>query len=197
MLQIVIPAYDKYWDEYSEHFVTIKEQHLQLEHSLISISKWEANWHKPFMSDTPKTNEELIDYIRCMTMNQGVDPLVYQYIPESELNKIQAYIDDDHTATWFNEERIKNQNGAKRRKEIITSEVIYYYMIALNIPVQFEKWHLGRLMTLIKVCNEKNKEMDNAKGNKKSRVNAKETANLAKKYHDMNAARKAALGTKG
>lgn len=196
MLQITIPAYDKYWDDVTEHFVNIKEQTLCLEHSLISISRWEAKWHKPFMSEAQKTNEELIDYIKCMTMNQGVDPLVYQYIPESELSKIQAYIDDDHTATWFNEERINRENK-RRRKEILTSEVIYYYMITLNIPVQFEKWHLGRLMTLIKVCNEKNKEMDQ-KASGKSKVNsAKNTSALAKKYHDMNAARRAQLGTKG
>lgn len=149
MLEITIPESD-YYDEAKERFVTSKRQTLKLEHSLVSLSKWESKWKKPFLSDKPKTWEETIDYVRCMTITQNVNPDAYYAIDESGLKKIQEYINDSMTATWFR----KDSNRPSRR--IITSEVIYSQMITLGIPVDFEKWHLNRLMTLIRVCSEEN-----------------------------------------
>lgn len=149
MLEITIPESD-YYDEAKERFVTSKRQTLKLEHSLVSLSKWESKWKKPFLSDKPKTWEETIDYVRCMTITQNVNPDSYYAIDESGLKKIQEYINDSMTATWFR----KDSNRPSRR--IITSEVIYSQMITLGIPVDFEKWHLNRLMTLIRVCSEEN-----------------------------------------
>lgn len=191
-LDIFIPAQEDFWDEENERFISTKSCTLTLRHSLISISEWESRWEIPFLSVNEKTNEQLIDYIKCMTVTQCVDPNVYLFIPVYELARIQAYIDDDHTATFFND----SKNGKKKpEKKILTSEVIYYYMITLGIPVQFEKWHLGRLMTLIKVCNELNKEQDPKY--KKRKLTVKEQQQLAIDYDAINERRKRELGTKG
>ena len=152
MLRITIPAIEK-WDESREEFVVTKEQTLQLEHSLVSISKWEAKWCKPFLSKNNMTAEETIDYIKCMTLTQNVSPDVYEGLTTEIVNKISEYINAPMTATWFSEA----QRGGKRgSSETVTSELIYYWMIALNIPSEYQKWHLNRLLTLIQVCNIKN-----------------------------------------
>lgn len=152
MLKLVIPASEK-WDEVNEEFVYIKEQVLQLEHSLISVSKWEAKWHKPFISDKGMTRAETLDYIRCMTLTQNVPIETYAAITDAMIEKINAYIDNPMTATWFNK---KDKKAGKRSTEAVTSELIYYWMISLGIPMECQKWHLNRLITLIKVCNIKN-----------------------------------------
>lgn len=149
MLQISIPA-QEYFDERTEEFINIKAYTLQLEHSLISISKWEAKWCKPFLGNEEKTEEETIDYIRCMTITQNVDPMAYNAIPESELEKVKAYMHAPMTATWFNDRDKKPPN-----RKVITSELVYYWMIANSVPIECEKWHFNRLMTLLRICGEK------------------------------------------
>lgn len=141
------------FDETTSRFITVKETELVLEHSLLSISKWEAKWKKPFLVDGAlDTNEKVIDYIKCMTITpQKPDPNIWMCLSEQNLKDIVDYINDSMTATWFKEDKKKKVN-----KEIMTSEVIYWEMIALNIPIEFQKWHLNRLMTLIRVCNAKN-----------------------------------------
>ena len=119
----------------------------------MSVSKWESRWCKPFLSNDPKTKEECDDYIRCMTLTQNVPQIVYKAIPDSVVEKVNDYIERPMTATWFRDD--KNRPGPKNR-EIVTAELIYYWMIALNIPFECQKWHLNRLLTLIRVCNEKN-----------------------------------------
>lgn len=150
MLQITIPKIELY-DERTEEFVSFKGQTLCLEHSLVSISKWESKWCKAFLSKTEKTHEETIDYIKCMTITQNVDPEVYNFLSHENIAKINEYIAAPMTATYITKEK-----GGKVNRETITSELIYYWMIALNIPDRFEKWHLNRLLTLIEVCNIKN-----------------------------------------
>lgn len=150
MLKIEIPKRD-FWDASKKEFIYIDATSISLEHSLVSISKWESKWHKPFYSKDKKTSEELIDYIKCMTISQNVDPLVYMALPESAINKIVEYMKDPMTATTVKE--LSNTPGSNK---VLTSEVIYYYMIAFNIPFECQKWHINRLMTLIKVCNAKN-----------------------------------------
>lgn len=139
------------FDEIRDEFITIKPATLQLEHSLISISKWEAKWEKPFLSTGDKTREEIIDYIKCMTITQNIDPNVYLCLTNEDIDKISNYIGAKMSATWFNERETK-----PGRKEVVTSEVIYYWMIAFNIPPEYQKWHLNRLMTLIRICSIKN-----------------------------------------
>jgi hypothetical protein len=151
MLRITIPEAE-YFDERTQTFITTKEQTLMLEHSLVSISKWESKWEKPFLSKDKKTTRETVDYIRCMTLTQNVDPNVYLAVNDDIVEQVSRYIDAPMTATWFNEDN--NKRGGSG--EVVTSEVIYYWMIALNIPPEYQKWHLNRLLTLIRVCNAKN-----------------------------------------
>lgn len=147
MLKITIPATELF-DEKTQTFITVKEQPLTLEHSLLSLSKWESKWHKPFLGKEAKTFEQQLDYIRCMTITQNVDPSAYYALTQEQLKKIDDYIQDPMTATWFND-----KNQPKSGKEVITAEIIYYWMKSLQIPFDCEKWHLNRLLTFIRVCN--------------------------------------------
>ena len=150
MLEITIPAIEL-WDEKSNEFVDIKEQPLRLEHSLVSLRKWESKWKKSFLSSKDLTDEEIIDYVRCMTLTQNVDPNIYKYLTNDNLEAIRSYISDPMTATTFTDDKTSKVN-----REILTWEVIYYWMIASNIPHEAEKWHLNSLLTLIRVCSIKN-----------------------------------------
>lgn len=180
MLKITVPA-SEWFDEANETFVNVKEQTLQLEHSLVSLSKWEAKWNKPFLGKGEKTNEQVIDYVRCMTLTQNVDPNIYRALTDENINQITQYIDLPMTATWFN-----NSNNKKPQREIVTSEVIYYWMITLNIPFECQKWHLNRLLCLIRVCNVKNAPPQN--------MSKKE---IYSRNRALNAARKKKLKTNG
>ena len=152
MLTIEIPISPEGWDEAKQEFVESRTQSLQLEHSLISLSKWESKWHKPFLSTKEMTDEETLDYIKCMTLTKNVKPDVYSHITRENMNDVVNYISDPMTATTF----YKDEKGANNR-ETVTSELIYYWMIASNIPFDpCQKWHLNRLMTLIRVCGIKN-----------------------------------------
>ena len=180
MLSITIPSAEL-WDDRKQEFVYTKEQTLRLEHSLVSLSKWEAKWKKVFLSKQEKTYEETIDYIKCMTLTQNVDPDVYNHLSNENIKQVNEYISDSMTATFINEDK-----NAKGSKEPVTSELIYYWMISLNIPPEYQKWHLNRLLMLIKVCNAKNQPPK--KKSKKELM----TRNAA-----LNAARKKKLNTKG
>lgn len=140
------------FNEDTDEFIQVKPTTLQLEHSLISISKWEAKWEKPFLSDKRMTREEVVDYIRCMTITPNVDPNVYLCLQPDAIDKINKYISAKMTATWFNE-----RETPPGRREVVTSELIYYWMIAFNIPPEYQKWHLNRLLTLIRICSIKAK----------------------------------------
>lgn len=150
MLQITIQA-TELWDEENQEFINTKEQTLQLEHSLISLSKWESKWCKPFLSKGDKSYEETIDYIRCMTITPNVKPEVYKCLTRANIEEINKYIEAPMTAA-----RITNRKKGKLNREMITSETIYYWMISLQIPPEYAKWHLNRLITLIEFCNIKN-----------------------------------------
>ena len=180
MLKISIPD-SEFWDESRQEFIEVKGTTLQLEHSLVSISKWESKWCKPFISKDSKTVEETIDYIKCMTITQNVDPNVYLALTNDNIREINEYIDYPMTATTIRDDKRGSNNG-----EMITSELIYYWMISLQIPVEFQKWHLNRLLTLIKVCNIKNappKKMSNRE--------------ILSRNASLNAARRKAMNSKG
>ena len=179
MLTIVVPQCE-YFDEEKSEFVHTKECTLQLEHSLLSLSKWESKWRKPFLSTDNKTDEEILDYIRCMTITQNVDKTVYYRLSRENIEKINEYINLPMTATTFSD-----KNGP-RNNQIITNEIIYYWMISLNIPFECQKWHLNRLLTLVKVCSIKNSPP--------KKMSKKEISN---RNRALNASRRKALGTKG
>jgi hypothetical protein len=180
MLQITIPAGES-WDEQNERFIFTKGMTLRLEHSLVSVSKWESKWHKPFLSDKNKTDEEIRDYIRCMTITQNVDPSVYFSLTPENISTINAYIEDGHTATTFRED--KRPGGGR---EIITSELVYYWMIALNIPFECQTWHLNRLLTLVRICNIKSQP-----------PKKRSQHDIAEDYSRINAERKKLWNTSG
>lgn len=180
MLRITIPAVEQ-WDEAKQEFIYTKEQTLSLEHSLVSLSKWESKWCKPFLTKQEKTFEETLDYIKFMTLTQNVDSEVYNYLTNGNISEINEYIEAPMTATYFSDEKT-----SKTSREQVTAELIYYWMIALNIPFECQKWHLNRLITLIKVCNIKNQP---PKKRSKKDIMSRNAA--------LNAARRKRLNTKG
>lgn len=180
MLRITIPAGEQ-WDEKNQEFITSKEQTLCLEHSLVSVSKWESKWCKPFLTKNAKNTDETIDYVKCMTITKNVDPSVYSFLTNENIERINHYIEAPMTATWFSDDK-----RGKSSNEQVTSELIYYWMIALNIPMECQKWHLNRLLTLIKVCNIKNQPPK--KMSKRD---------LMSRNRALNAARKKQYNTKG
>ena len=182
MLKLVIPGSEVY-DEETERFKTYPERTIMLEHSLVSISKWESKWCKPYLNST-LTPEESRDYVRCMTLTQNVPEDTYLRLTLQNMKDIDAYIAAPMTATKITHREEKKKTVFGKTKAI-TSEEIYGWMVAFQIPVEFQKWHLNRLMMLIEVCNE---QQNPKKPNKKQ---------TAKDYAKLNAERRKALGTKG
>ena len=181
MLQLVVPMEPEMWDEANEVFIPPKTVTLQLEHSLVSLSKWESKWCKPFLSNKGLTDEESLDYIKCMVISKNVNPEVFDHFTKDNVKAVIDYINAPMTATTFS----KESNG-KTSKEIVTSELIYYWMIAYNIPSEYQKWHLNRLLTLIRVCGIKNAPPKKMGKGEIMRNNAA-----------LNAARRAKLHSKG
>lgn len=180
MLKLSIPE-RSFWDEQNECFVYTKGGTLTLEHSLLSLSRWESKWKKSFLNEEHKTEEEMRDYIRCMDISSSTNPELYLGIGRKEMQQINDYINDPMTATTFHDQ----QKG--RSREIITNEIIYYWMVESGIPFDpCEKWHLNRLMTLIRVINLKQQP---AKKMKQS--------DWLKQRSELNAARRRAMHSHG
>ena len=180
MLCVTIPELELY-DENSGEFVFVKAHTVQLEHSLISLSKWESTWQKPFLSKEAHTLDEMLDYIRCMSITQNVTPAEFSALPQYELDRIFAYINDPMTATTIR--NYKNTSATSRR--IVTAELIYYWMFSYGIPIECQKWHLNRLLTLIQVFQIENSTEKMPK------------SEVAKRNRSLNAARRKAHNTKG
>lgn len=179
MLTISIPGYELF-NDVTQEFIVEGERIIKLEHSLLSISEWESRWNKPFLSNAPKTNEEILDYVKCMTITEEVPDTAYLYISKEQFKMINDYISAPMTATTITEP------PGKKSREVVTSEVLYYYMISCNIPFECEKWHLNRLLTLIRVCSVKNQP-----------AKKKPMAEVMKSNAALNSARKKQLNTKG
>lgn len=182
MLRISVPK-GEYWDERRQVFVQLDGRSILLEHSLVSLARWEAHWRKPFLSTEKKTRAETIDYIKCMTITENVDPIVYDILSNGTISLISKYINEPMTATTFSDD---GKSGPHSR-EIITAEIIYYWMVALQIPFEpCERWHLNRLLTLVRVCNIKNQP--------KKKMNSRD---IMSRNAKLNAERRKRLGTKG
>lgn len=180
MLTVHIPEMELFDDEKCE-FISFPAVDLTLEHSLVSISKWESKWKKPFLGKEEKTIEQSLDYIRCMTLSKNIDPELYNRLPAEAFDRIREYIADSMTATWFSDNTTKTKS-----REVITSELIYYWMVAYQIPFECQKWHLNRLLTLIQICAIKNQPPK--KMTKKD---------LMARQRSLNSARRMASGSKG
>lgn len=182
MPKIITVPEQEFFNSETNEFYKIKSATFKIEHSLVAIAKWESKWHIAFLDDkVEKTNEMMIDYIKCMTISQNVNPEIYEHLPDSVIKEINEYIGDPMTATIFTD-----TNKGINRGEFVTNELVYYWMIAQNIPLECEKWHFNRLMTLIRVCGEKNK--DPKKMNRRDILN---------RNRALNEARKRAHGTRG
>lgn len=181
MLRLIIPETEEF-DEKESEFIIHPEVTIELEHSLVSLSKWESIWKKPFLTEVDKTNEETISYIKAMTLTSDVDDSVYSRLTSRTLDAIRKYIDDSMTATTFSE--LPGRKPPSR--QIVTSELIYFWMITYNIPFECQHWHLNRLTTLIKICDHKNQPQ--------KKINRSE---ISAKYRELNEKRKAQFGTKG
>ena len=179
MLQIIVPKAELF-DENTEMFVETKDTQLKLEHSLLSISKWESKWCKPFLGKEKHTPTEMLDYIKCMTLNT-VPKEVYNALTPDNLKTISDYINHPMTASTVTD----NSKTNTFSREIVTSELIYYWMVTYQIPFECEKWHINRLLMLIRICNAKN----NPKKMSKREIMAQNRA--------LNNARRKALHTKG
>lgn len=180
MLTITVAGTEMY-DDSSSEFTTRDGIVLQLEHSLVSLSKWEAKYEKPFLGNTEKTDEEVLGYVWAMIVSPEVPPEILGKLSEAHLGAVNDYIDAKMTATWFGEEP-----KGRSSREVITAELIYYWMITFQIPFECQHWHLNRLFTLIRVCNVKA-----AKPKRMSRAEA------AQRQRELNALRRAQTGTKG
>ena len=180
MLTITIPA-QEIFDEATSEFRDLPEIKLDLEHSLVSLSKWESEFEKPFLTPEEKSTPEAIGYIRAMTLTPNVHPSVYQRLTQQNVKEINDYIEAKMTATWFSDTKPK-----ARSREIVTSELIYFWMAHFQIPIEMENWHIKRLLTLIEVHSKKNeppKKMGKAE--------------MLAERQRLNAERQAKLGTRG
>lgn len=180
MLNLTIPAQEVFDEENSE-FIYLPAVNLNLEHSLLALSKWESKWNKPFLDNKEKTREEFLDYIRCMTINSNVDPRNYYRLTDQMILRVKDYIDSAMTATTFH-----NLKQSKASRETVTSELIYYWMVAAQVPFTAEKWHLNRLFTLLRICE--------IKSDKPQKMSKKD---IYKNNNALNKARRAKMGSKG
>lgn len=171
---------DESFDEATKKFISPVETTLRLEHSLVSLSKWESFWKKPFIDTTEKTTEEVLWYIKAMCLDEDFPEGIFHRLSQDNINTINDYISDSMTATWFAEDKSPGS------REIITAEIIYYWMVTFNIPFTCENWHLQRLLTLIRVCSKKNEPPKKMSPHE-----------LAARNRALNAQRRAQYKTKG
>jgi hypothetical protein len=180
MLVIHVSGVESF-DENTQEFIAQGGTVLELEHSLVSLSKWESIHEKPFLGKEPRTLEEILSYVKCMTLTKKIPREIFQKLSQENIEEIREYIEAKASATWFSE-----QPGEPKSRDVITSELIYYWMTVFNIPFECERWHLNRLFTLIRICNVKQ-----AKPEKMS------SSELARRNRELNAQRRAQLGTTG
>lgn len=181
MLKIIVQGQELF-NEATNEFTVVDGIELEFEHSLLALSKWESIYEKPFLGPDEKTNEELIGYMKAMLVTPGVSSEVFSLVSPENILEIQRYIDSKQSATTFG----SLPDTPKAAKEIISSELIYYWLVAFTIPFDVETWHLNRLFALIRICNIKN-----------SKPKKMTPSQIAERNRELNAQRKAQLGTSG
>jgi hypothetical protein len=179
MLKIIVKG-NEFFNEETQEFQHVPDYPLELEHSLASLSKWESTFEKPFLGSTNKTEEEVLAYIKMMVLTGDVPDDVFTRLTVPNVEDINKYINAKMTATWFREDKTPPS------REIITAEIIFYWMISFKIPFECQYWHLNRLLTLIRVCGQKN-----APNKKMSK------SEIAARNREINAQRRAQLGSRG
>jgi len=180
MLVIVVPGAE-FFDETTNEFVDVEDVVLELEHSLVSLSKWESKFEKPFLGKEKKSPEEIAGYVKAMLITPDIGLEVLNRLSVENLTEINAYIESKQSATTFGQMPDRSGSG-----EVITSELIYYWMVAFTIPFECQYWHLNRLFSLIRICNIKN--------SKPKKMGRHE---IAARNRELNAQRRAQLSTTG
>lgn len=183
MLTITVRLKEDFNEETNE-FIPAASFTLELEHSLVSLSKWESEFEIPFLGGKEKTSEQTLAYIKMMTLTPDVPPEIYNYLTEDNVTEINNYIKRKMTATTVHEQDKRAPN-----RETITAELIYYWMTALNIPWEAQYWHLNKLLMLVRVCNVKNQPP--------KKMGRREAAQANRNRADLNAQRLAAMRTRG
>ena len=179
MLRMIVG--DEGFNDETNEFVTVDPVVIELEHSLVSLSKWESKYEKPFLGRDEKTKEETFDYLKMMVLTEDLPDSIFEKFSQENIQEIKEYIDSKQSATIFTE--IGRGRG---KEEVITSELIYYWMIAFTIPFVCEHWHLNRLLTLVRIC-----------GIKSGKQKKMPKGQLAQQYRELNERRKAEMGTRG
>lgn len=174
VLDLYVPG-KEFWNSELQEFIYTKDITLHLKHSLVSLTRWEQHYKRRFLDDGPKNEEEYRFYIQCMTLNKDVDPLVYTVLQEDDIKKVTDYLHDSMTATT-----LPKQNNNRSNSEKLSSELIYYYMSALNIPFECEKWFLNNLIILISIASIKNNPQDKKSKPSWSSIRALNAARNAK-----------------
>lgn len=174
VLDLYIPG-KEFWNSELQEFIYTKDITLHLKHSLVSLTRWEQHYKRRFLDDGPKNEEEYRFYIQCMTLNKDVDPLVYTVLQEDDIKKVTDYLHDSMTATT-----LPKQNNNHSNSEKLSSELIYYYMSALNIPFECEKWFLNNLIILISIASIKNNPQEKKSKPSWSSIRALNAARNAK-----------------
>jgi len=182
MLTVIVSG-DEIFNEETSEFSSVGDFVLELEHSLLSLSKWESKFEKPFLGKDEKTAEELMWYVRAMILNPIYPSDLFARLSRENLDEINAYIESKQSATTFGH---MPEHRTRGRAETITSELIYYWLVAFNIPFETETWHLNRLFSLIRICN--------IKQSKPTKMSRNE---VAQRNRELNAQRRAQLGTSG
>lgn len=170
------------WDEELEEFKELTISTLDFEHSLASLSKWESKWETPFLSNEEKSSEQVYDYLFCMCLTPGVTREQVLGLSGDKFKEINDYIESQQTATTFAELPNRRSSG-----ERVTAELIYYWMVAFQIPWEAQYWHLNRLLALIRVCNSK----QNGKQHKMSKHE------IAQRNRELNEQRRQQYATRG
>ena len=174
VLDLYVPG-KEFWNSELQEFIYTKDITLHLKHSLVSLTRWEQHYKRRFLDDGPKNEEEYRFYIQCMTLNKDVDPLIYTVLQEDDIKKVTDYLHDSMTATT-----LPKQNDKSNKGERLSSELIYYYMSALNIPFECEKWFLNNLITLISIASIKNNPQEKKSKPSWSSIRALNAARNAK-----------------
>lgn len=182
----VINLGDELFDEETNTFLHPVGKKLHLEHSLLSISKWEAEWEIPFLN-TDKTSEQSLSYIKCCVLDDDFDELLLNTLSDKNILDFNAYLSKGMTAKKIIDLRSSLSQKRKSRRpasqKALTSEDIYYSMIQFHVWKECEEWPLQRLLSLLQLCSLKSNSTGEMSKSDQAKFYREENARRKAKYH--------------